>query len=349
MPPLCLPTHCCTDRRLFFFRSRRTPHVCFLPPPPIGCLPSSIGDNALVSFNWLRPDDNGGSPIINYQLFIDNGLGSSSFTQYSSSTHEQQVLTVKTATPFTVRFRNAVSASISMSAGTPMTDAALSAILTAAGSMGTVVAERTSTALAFPHTYTLHFLTVPGDLESVELSVGSTEAAVAQAPLFGGAGTPEVQRFQLGDGSQSLGAVTFQLQETDPSTNTVKVTANIVPTATASAVGAAITAALGATVTVVKVVDTSLGANPVNVYYIVFNTRHLDPPVVLLPRVTAGVAPTSITRLQVCVCGFRPFSAFCRGWYARRIREASLAASVPVHRLHPPPPLHVAASPPPPP
>ena len=123
---------------------------------------------------------------------------------------------------------------------------------------------------------------------------------MAQAPLLGGAGTPEVQRFQLGDGSQSLGGVTFQLQETDPSTNTVKVTANIAPTDTASAVGAAITAALGATVTVVKVV--SQGANPFYVYYIVFNTRHLDPPVVLLPRVTAGVAPTSITRLQVCVC-----------------------------------------------
>ena len=79
-------------------------------------------------------------------------------------------------------------------------------------------------------------------------------------------------------------------------------TANIAPTDTAAAVGAAITAALGATVTVVKVVDTSLGANPVNVYYIVFNTRHLDPPVVLLPRITAGIAATTISRLQVCVC-----------------------------------------------
>jgi hypothetical protein len=298
-----------------------------------------------VSFNWLRPDDNGGSPIINYQLFIDNGLGSSSFTQYSSSTHEQQVLTVKTGTSFTVRFRNAVSASISMSAGMPTTDAELSATLTAAGSMGTVVAERTSTALAFPHTYTLHFLTVPGDLELVELSVASTEAAVAQAPLLGGAGTPEVQRFQLGDGSQSLGGVTFQLQETDPSTNTVKVTANIAPTDTASAVGAAITAALGATVTVVKVV--SQGANPFYVYYIVFNTRHLDPPVVLLPRVTAGVAPTFITRLQVCVCAcvytlavcscLRFRGAICRAWCSRLIRGAPrrscrLSASAPMHR-----------------
>lgn len=63
---------------------------------------SSIGNTALVAFNWLRPDDNGGSPIINYQLYIDDGLGSSAFTQYTSSVHGRQTLTVSAATAFTV-------------------------------------------------------------------------------------------------------------------------------------------------------------------------------------------------------------------------------------------------------
>jgi hypothetical protein len=64
---------------------------------------SSTGNTALVAFNWQRPDDNGGSPIINYALFIDQGLGSSAFTELRSSFHERQTLTVSATGAFTVR------------------------------------------------------------------------------------------------------------------------------------------------------------------------------------------------------------------------------------------------------
>jgi hypothetical protein len=219
--------------------SPASPAITFANRDPIPPLPPAIPtrdsrtrrsltsmldpNNALVSINWDRPDDNGGSPIVNYRVFIDDGAAGA-FSSSLTSVHEVQVLTVYSAVAFTMKLRGIESTAVVV----PATAGDIMDKL--APVTGVNFVEQTSVGASYPLTFRVHFLALPGNVEALELDVANSIAKMTD--LIQGAGTPEVQMFTIGDGTTSLSPISFQLQQNDPSTNTNKVTASLVASTT---------------------------------------------------------------------------------------------------------------------
>ena len=149
--------------------------------------PGSTSDDATVAIDWKRPADNGGSVILDYEIYRDDGHGSAFGAGTTAGTLPVQEIAIVSATSgtFALQWRGDASIPISYNAAASELRDAIEG-LTHAGAVKVSKTDKQS--------WKVTFLTVHGDLE--KLTIDSALLIAASANVITdtqGAGDAAVQ------------------------------------------------------------------------------------------------------------------------------------------------------------